>query len=56
MELDNAISEYFALKKCELEASLSNKDTRRIIESNQCLFKSIDEYEKGSSHDRKEGS
>ncbi len=49
MELDNAISEYFALKQCEPEASLPNSDISKVIESNQGLIKSIVEYEKESS-------
>ena len=56
MELDNAISEYFALKQCEPEACLPNNDISKIIESNQGLIRSIVEYEKESSDEKKESS
>lgn len=44
MELDDVISEYFALKHCNLEA-VSTNDISEIVAPGQDLIKAITEYE-----------
>ena len=53
MELDDAISEYFALKHCNPETGPSG-DISKVIGQNQGLIKAIVEYENDSLHDRRD--
>lgn len=55
MELDDTISEYYAQKCCNPQAS-SPKDISEVICSGQNLVKSIVEYENDSSQIRRDGS
>jgi hypothetical protein len=53
MELDDAISEYFALKHCNPEA-VSTNDISEIAAPRQDLVKAITEYESELPSDRRE--
>lgn len=53
MELDGAISEYFALKHCSLE-TVSSGDISKVVGQNQDLIKAIVEYESDLPHDRRD--
>jgi len=54
MELDDAISEYFALKHCNLETGPSG-DISKVIGQNQDLITAIVEYENDTTRDKKSG-
>ncbi len=53
MELDDAISEYFALKHCDPEAS-SSSDISKVTGQSQDLITAIAEYEKNSPDDKRD--
>jgi hypothetical protein len=53
MELDDAISEYFALKHCNSENSPSG-GISKVLEQNQDLITAIVDYENDSPHDRRD--
>jgi hypothetical protein len=53
MDLDDAISEYFALKHCNPETG-SSGDISKVVGQNQDLIKAIVEYENDSPHDRRD--
>jgi DNA-binding transcriptional ArsR family regulator len=52
MELDDAISEYFALKHCNPEGCTSN-DFSDVVGPGQDLIKAVVEYEKDSHSDKR---
>ncbi len=53
MELDDAISEYFAMKHCNPETG-SSDDVSKVIGQNQDLVTTIVEYENDLPHDRRD--
>ncbi len=54
MELDDAISEYFALKHCNPETCSSN-DISKAVGPSQDLIKSMVEHENDSQSDKRDG-
>jgi hypothetical protein len=52
LELDDAISEYFALKHCDSEASSSDSDISKIVGPSRDLIKAIVEYETDTPDDK----
>ncbi len=53
MELDDAISEYFALKHCNPEVSITN-DFSEVVGPRHDLIKAIVEYETDSHDDKRD--
>lgn len=53
MELDDAISEYFALKHCNPEAC-SPGDLSKVVDPSQDFIKAIVEYESDSPNDKRD--
>ncbi|MHB8120319.1 MAG: hypothetical protein ACYDHX_16630 [Methanothrix sp.] len=54
MELDDAISEYFALKHCDSEASSSNSELLKVVGPSRDLITAIVDYENDSHNDKRD--
>jgi hypothetical protein len=56
MELDDAISEYFAQMQCNPQNCISDDDLSRVVAPGQGLIKAIVEYENTESDSKKDRS
>jgi hypothetical protein len=56
MELDDAISEYFAQMQCNPQNCTPNEDLSKVVDSGQGLIKAIVEYENTEPHNQKDQS